>query len=1666
MKKYNKVLSLLLIITVITLCMGLVTASNNFTANTISSTNTTNISTITTDTITSSDSNINDTNQTLIQSNQTTQSSIILSSPVIDDVSLSTTNPTTTIRALDVHNDSTGNYSETGYLVSNATIKIYNSNHKLVYSGITDSTGIITTTNLNYGKYTAYADYSTYKQVVYNFTVDSYNTVVDVRFIPDICLLVYYGAHSEKVNILMNLSKRVYYINTFPTFESNKVWMLDYANYIQLDMYASSTYQFDTSILVNSPANQNYKVAYTFGVYNSTFLNSTGIHFLGANAKNNTPYTLANTYIGSYFQANDITDMDVLNANMVNLLGYIEYLLGDSKVNPTLDSTRTPLLASTLGIYHTRIGKITNAPSQKLVNQWINSNPGYNSDGQGSLNWMTNEYVNWTNINSNPLNLFKTFDKWYSTNYPNLTNPYVIIVSYYPGGNLIDAMIKTYEAQNRSVFNLYQSSTSPSVASVLTTIYNASSRGVSLVNSLYSWSMDYENMSTGGAISEYTSMNINVIRALNEVSQTSYLSQFGPQAEWTYAVTIPSFEGVYGAILCSYLNENGTEIVIQSGVDKLVESSLGWVNLKEKNNTDKKVAVVLYDYPPGKGEIGASYLDVFSSVHDLLVQLSRAGYDIRMSESDIPNVTTLYTIISEMGNKGIWAQGLLNQYVEKYYNNLTSNGQLIDYSKYLTYFNSLNKTLQDKLVEYWGSSIGNVMVYNSTYIVIPGMLFGNVFITFQPSRGWENVEDYHSSYLPPSQQYVSFYKWLKNDFKADAIINMGTHGTIEFLPGRSIGLQADDWTFELSGTPTIYPYIVSNPGEAMVAKERLAALVISHMTPAMVISELYGNLTTLDNYITNYQTAIKNNASELAEHYQVLILNLSSELAYTQPTANQTFDNWVQDLHEQLEDLSNDVVALGLHTLGVGLTGDNLTQEVITVITSRTTINNYILHMLYPNLAKYSYSEVLHNTNYTHEVDAVQAWLTEVVSYLVTGNATVESIASIWNITNTSEFYADLVLANTTIGNLVNNAEWAAILNALSGGYVQPGLMADPTYGDSLPTGKNIYTTDTTKMPSKAAYATAKDIVNKLLVNYYEQHGTFPELLGVIMWGTELLRTEGIMMGEFMYLLGVTPVWSATGAVTGIELIPLDELTVTLSNGTVLNRPRVDVYASMVTSNSNWISLLVQSTYLVFNSTPGENASVNMVKKHYAENPSLDRLFGLPGNVLEGTGMSDFIPQTNKWQNTTDVKGTLADIYLSRVSYAWTVENGKVVVTQKRSDYEYLLKNVDIITQNIDSSWRFLDSDDYYDWYGGMVGAAKYLGNKPDTSVVDIRNKNDIITRTLSQELEFEVRSVVLNPKVQASLLGDNPSGWQAYAKRYEYIFGFETVAGGSSNSGSGGGSSSGSGSGTGSSSGTGGSSLFSNSMYDALANNVIGISKLANADYKATSFQTSAAWMIYSSSKGYWKADSKTLTKLVDCYVQSVVQYGFACCHHTCANLEFNKMVMQMSSLDPTTKEKYNQLYQQMSGTSQNVYTSSQASSGSTTSGTSTTSGASSGSSSGSSSSSVSGSSGSDSSSSAGSSASVGDYSSHSSSDSSSSSGSSGSNGQSNSQSSSSGSSGSSGDQGSTYEVSSHSASSSAKGSMPVAVIASILVLLAIFGFGYAKARNHREDINDDDDY
>jgi cobaltochelatase CobN len=350
---------------------------------------------------------------------------------------------------------------------------------------------------------------------------------------------------------------------------------------------------------------------------------------------------------------------------MENMLNYIFYLLNETDVDPTLEN-KGPLLAGpTYGLYHPNYGIFGNTPSRELITEWINKHIGYDEDSVGSLNWMTSEYYDWSQEYNTPESILTEFETWYSNNKTDIKGQFIVLASYYSGGSFIDEMIHEYERQGRAAVNLFQSATKPSISSLLVLMTNGKddgtkpfTRGVVAVNSLYSWSLDYTNMANGGAIEDFKAMNIEIIRALNSISETGYESEFGPQAEWTYSVTIPQFEGVFGSIPVSYIDKEGKEIPILEGIAKIVELTNGWAKLKEKNNTDKKVAIILYNYPPGKAELGASYLEVFQSLSDLLKEMYDNGYDIGMEKSEIPNATELYTLVAAFGNKGTWAQGL------------------------------------------------------------------------------------------------------------------------------------------------------------------------------------------------------------------------------------------------------------------------------------------------------------------------------------------------------------------------------------------------------------------------------------------------------------------------------------------------------------------------------------------------------------------------------------------------------------------------------------------------------------------------------------------------------------------------------------------------------------------------------------------------------------------------------------------------------------------------------------------------------------------------------------------------------------------------------------------------------------------------------------------------
>ena len=1312
--------------------------------------------------------------------------------------------------------------------------------------------------------------YSSYKTFVSTLTVgESHEATLDHIFMPDILILSSGSDKSYTINSLQN--RRLLFVDMFDSvYSSNPVynWMISNVNFALTDMAMPGSGYGDWwyASLLQSPAQSNAMIAYTFGW---PVIPPDALHILGYNGTNNVD-SVENTIMGSYLVDSTST------ANMANMVSYIQYLMGETAVDPTTLGKGPDFGIADWGIYHpdyptsNHICSVPSVTNQQILN-WILADPGYLKTS-GSLKWVDTEYAAWASTQRQ--NVYTTFENWYTQNKA-AKGAFVVIASYYPGGATVDALIRAYEKQGRAVFNFYQGGTTPSMSQFLTELTTGSGgigplkRGVSAVNSLYAWSMNYNNIYNGGAVSDFEKMNLAAIQAVQLTDPTSLTNPLGAQYEWTMDVVSPSMEGVFSPVALSYTDANKIVHPIDASIAKIVQLTIGWARLKELPNADKKVAIILYDYPPGKDSIGASYLDVFQSVHDILVEMKAEGYNVGTT---IPTADQLYTIVAAFANKGTWAQKLLDQYVAANHANLTANGQLVDVGTYLQWFSQLPAAMQQNVTAQWGLAPGNIMVSNGK-IVIPGMMFGNVFLTVQPSRGWDAVEDYHNPYLPPSHQYIAFYNWIEEVFGANAMIHLGTHGTLEFLPGRTTGLQETDWPFQLTTIPNICPYIVSNPGEGMTAKDRANALIIDHMTPAMVQSGLYGDLYNLQSLLDQYSNALKlGNTQELPALLSQITAKAAS-LGLPSPSANQTADSYLEVLHESLDEISESIIPLGLHIFGQSMSEDQLAQEVLTVASARKTLMNDLKDVMYPELKGVSYYDMEKNAQkYADICLAVKNQALSYINQIINGTDPSTMAAA------GSALLADLIFCKELITDIraSGKAEMDSLMNALNGGYVLPGLGADPSYGDVLPTGKDFYASDTDKMPTKAAYQTGKKAADQLLAAYYTKYGKFPELVGLVMWGTELLRTDGITLGEFLYLLGVTPTWDDYGNVNGTALIPLADLKITI-NGKTMNRPRVDVYTTAVTGTQSWINLL-NSAVKTAASAKGESFTENYLLKHLAVNPSLDRVFGLPGNVLEGTGVSDLLPNTSKWNSTSD----LASVYLSRMSNAWrstdsgirvSQNGGGVDIERNQATFEYLLKNTNIVAQNIDSTWRLLDSDDYYDWFGGMLMTSKELGGNPEGMVTDMRNQNNMVTRDYKDEIKLELNSQILNPAYKNSLLG-SASGWNEYAARYADLFAFSATNPDS----------------------------VSQNTWNQVSQNLVNLASSTglSKDYQGFAMESMSAWALEAARRGLWKPSSSMLKQLIEIYMSPTVKYGVTCCHHTCGNPQFNQWIVKQASVMP----------------------------------------------------------------------------------------------------------------------------------------------------------------------
>jgi cobaltochelatase CobN len=896
-------------------------------------------------------------------------------------------------------------------------------------------------------------------------------------------------------------------------------------------------------------------------------------------------------------------------------------------------------------------------------------------------------------------------------------------------------------------------------------------------------------------------------------------------------------------------------------IEWLLERAIAQANLGVEDEANKKVAIIYYNHGGGKDNIGASYLEVTPSIVNLLKGMADDGYNVHTNL--IPNKTELVDLMVYQGrNIGTWAPGELEALVE------TDEVELIPESTYLSWFNELPEERKTEVIETWGEAPGEIMVYTDdngdNFIVIPKIsISDNIILAPQPTRGWlqDNEVLYHDEELPPHHQYIAFYLWLQHEFDADVMVNMGRHGTVEWLPGNDFCVLSDQWPALMVGDiPVIYPYVMDGMGEGMQAKRKGNAVVIDHLIPPVVSAGLYGNYSQLSSQITSYQTSVTEDENLKQAHLQEIVnltteLDLDDQVNMSLAQDNETIDDFLDELTDILDELKSQSMPYGLHVLGEAPEGEALVGMVNSMLGN-------------------DFSELVAAYN---ESDNASEDLLSLV--LLENTSTTEAQAQIIGTTdadidtqlNTSIAYALLL---SEADNEINQ-----VLNAMNGEYIRPNLGGDPVLRpDTLPSGSNFYAFDEQLIPTKQAWLDGKALVDQWLAEYYAQNGEYPTKVGYILWAGESTRHEGIMESQILYMMGIKPVWNEdNGEVEDVRYI----------NSTELGRPRIDVivqisglYRDTFPMKVKLIDKAVRIAYeqdetdVYDNYVTRNTDSLQLVLNETIQdkNLSLDiaqfRIFG-PADGAYGTGMANAVDASDTWENNTE----LAELYVDRMSYAYgqniwgqTIgeyieqKTGQSVDIDDSLLFENYLKDTEAIFHSRSSStYGSLDTDDFYQYMGGLYNAIKYIsGTAPEAYVVNLQDRGEI--QTLQTYITNELYARYLNPLWISGMREHGFEGAREMESFLENLWGWEALN----------------------------PDLISDDVWNNVYENYFANAELsdwikANNPY---AYQSMVARMTETIRKDSWDASDETLRSLVSDQVKSVVKNGATCCHHTCGNI------------------------------------------------------------------------------------------------------------------------------------------------------------------------------------
>lgn len=961
-------------------------------------------------------------------------------------------------------------------------------------------------------------------------------------------------------------------------------------------------------------------------------------------------------------------------------------------------------------------------------------------------------------------------------------------------------------------------------------------------------------------------------------------------------IIVPEVDGgsVPYAIGAQFPNPRGLKVFKEipqriSSFGQIVEN---YVRLRRTENARKKVAIVYYK-GPGRNALTATGLDVVPSLLALLRHLKRRGYrtgDLPQSDS------ALFARIQQQGRViGPYARGATEEFLHN------GNPERIAADTLEAWMKrclppEMVRSLREQHGPVPGTFLSGTDSTNGKFVAVPRIRFGNVALLPQLHPGEEKGSgSFRNITFPPPYPYVGEYLWIREGFGADALIHFGTYGSFEFLPRRQPPLSRFDWPDALLGAlPHLYIYCVESVGDALIAKRRSYATIITHLTPPFRQAGAYGPFRELQRKIQSYRGA---SSPSLVEEYRKSITRLTldagieADLAIALDSAAILSDNQINRVADYVRTIATEKIHEGLHVLGEPYTEE---QAIRTTIEIGVDMLSYRMAQLDAldgvfderKLDDRAFIAEEYHSPAQHMADSILRGLAKPERYVSGQQRTrLEELKAIENPTpEQSRERLALEEYILTLEQLVPfykdlqsspRRELEAVVNGLNGGYIEPSTGGDPVVNPgSVPTGRNMYGVNPDHTPDDEAWRVGRQLGRQLLEKRLRENGRYPRKVAFTLWGGEFIRDRGTTVAQVLYLLGVRPVKNSRGVVHDVALLPCR----------VLGRPRIDVvvqtsgqFRDLASSRVHLIEKAVELATAADdeqcnNYVASGSVEMERMLKHKGYSPaearelSTVRVFG-GTNGRYGASIRAMVQSGEQWQHSDQI----ARHYLKNMGAMYGKERWG---EYKEGVFEAALQGTEVVAQSVNSHITGpLALDNVYEFMGGLSAAVRMLtGTAPEGVFNDLRNRFDPRVRDAREMIWAEARASVLNPRYIRSMLKGGGSSYESFAETFRNCFGWSALSPDIVDA------------------------PMWRELHRALIDDVHGLG-VADSFERNNPFalQEMTAVMLESARKGFWTPDSATVRKLAKRHAALVDQYKAGCSLHVCNNHTLSKMIREL---------------------------------------------------------------------------------------------------------------------------------------------------------------------------